>query len=68
MKDYSNIPETCQLIDDIEDAIKDAYFTNTNHIQGDLLYKLELIRKANSDLRWWGNEQYQLVQEKNTIT
>lgn len=63
MRDYSRVPETCPIIDDIEDAIKDAYFPNIKHIQSDLLYKLELIRKANSDLRWWGNERHKCFLE-----
>ena len=57
MKDYSKIPETCQLIDDIQEAIKGEDFIP--YVAADLDYKLELIRKANSDLRLWGNEQHE---------
>lgn len=58
MKDRTGIPNTCPLIDEVISAVSDLEDKET------LVAILEQIRRHNTDLRDFGNEQYYLAEER----
>jgi predicted RNase H-like nuclease (RuvC/YqgF family) len=59
--DDSGVPNTCPLIDDVIHSLASC---ECGHLeQGNAISALEQVRGYNDDLRTWGNEQYQELQE-----
>jgi hypothetical protein len=55
--DNSNIPNTCPKIDEVISAIESVDWGDSSYWDKRILIEiLEKIRKANSDLRDWGNQ------------
>ena len=64
MKDNSGIKESCKLIDSVISFINDCESEwNKNSVISDL----EEIRQINKDLRQWGNEKFEALQEIYSI-
>ena len=60
MSNYSRIPYSCQFIDEVIGTIKSLGLDTISSIyyEAPTLKNLEKIREIHSDLRDWGNEQY----------
>lgn len=64
--DNAPVPQTCPKIDNVISIITDIYRADEPITKGELqnIEKLmEEIRSANSTLREWGNEQYEIAEE-----
>lgn len=58
-RDYSDVPNTCPLIDEVISAINSVDWGEDNYWDAKTVVEImEKIRKANSELREWGNALY----------
>lgn len=64
--DNAPVGHTCSKIDDVISSVKEVYLASEEMSQGelrDIEATMEKIRKDNSDLRDWGNQMYNELQE-----
>lgn len=65
-RDNAPVSQTCPKIDDVINSLKELYKSSeemSSRELTDLENTMEKIRSDNSDLRSWGNEQYDRAEE-----